>query len=126
MELEIKKYDPKRDYNKIVEIIKREGEEWKDYLKPEYKTALEQSDTHVAYVGANPCGYVRSMDDFGLYSWVLDLLVDKKYRGNEIGKQLLEHAASLYPGQETFVMSDVDEYYEKTGYIKEGSIFKIA
>jgi GNAT superfamily N-acetyltransferase len=125
MNIEIKKYNPTRDYEKLIEVIELEGEEWKDYLQPKYQESLERSITYVAYVDGNTCGYSRSMNDSGFYIWVLDLLVAKKYRGNSIGKKLLECLAANYPDQETFVMSDVDEYYEKLGYAKEGSIFKI-
>ena len=125
MNIEIKKYNPKEEYEKVLEVIELEGEEWKDYLKPQYQESLARSITYVAYVDDNLCGYSRSMNDYGFYIWVLDLLVAKKYRGNSIGKKLLECVSADYPEQETFVMSDVDEYYEKLGYKKEGTIFKV-
>ncbi len=125
MKIEIKKYDHSRDYDNLLKIIKSEGEEWKDYLNSKYQEALKQSITYVAYADNELCGYSRSIDDFGLYVWVADLLVDNRYRGHSIGKKLVECLLTDYPNQDVFVMSDVDEYYKKLGYRKEGSIFKI-
>lgn len=125
MNIEIRKYDHSKDCDELIEIIKSEGEEWKDYLDPKYQVLLEQSLTYVAHYDKNLCGYSRSINDAGLFVWVIDLLVDKKYRGNSIGKKLLDCIYSDFPDQDVFVMSDVDEYYLKLGYKKEGSIFKV-
>ena len=65
MNIKIKKYHPAEDYEKLIAVIKSEGEEWEDYLKVEYQESLEQSITYVAYVGEALCGYSRSMNDFG-------------------------------------------------------------
>lgn len=125
MNIEIRKYDHSKEYDKLLEIIKSEGEEWKDYFNPKYQIVLKKSVTYVAYIDNILCGYSRSVNDFGLYIWVIDLLVDEKYRGNSIGQKLMECLLIDFPNQDVFVMSDVDEYYNKLGYKKEGSIFKI-
>jgi predicted N-acetyltransferase YhbS len=57
--------------------------------------------------------------------YVYDLLVRKSYRGNQIGKNLMERMCQGFPNQPVYVMSDVDPYYEKLGYRKEGSIFEV-
>ena len=125
MNIEIRKYDHSKEYDKLLEIIKSEGEEWKDYFNPKYQIVLKKSVTYVAYIDNILCGYSRSVNDFGLYIWVIDLLVDEKYRGNSIGQKLMECLLVDFPNQDVYVMSDVDEYYNKLGYKKEGSIFKI-
>ena len=125
MNIEIRKYDLSEDYEMVLELIKSEGEDWKDYQHPRYRVNLEQSITYVAYVDGVLCGYSRSMNDYGFSMWVIDLLVHKNYRGNSIGKKLLECIQFDFPNQDIFIMSDVDEYYKKLGYKKEGSIFKI-
>jgi GNAT superfamily N-acetyltransferase len=53
------------------------------------------------------------------------LLVRKSYRGRNIGKILMERVCRDFPGQTVYVMSDVDLYYEKLGYRREGSIFEV-
>lgn len=126
MKIIIRKYNNSEDYEKVLELIETEGDEWKDYLNPKYKVNLEKSITYVAYVDKILCGYSRSISDFGFFIWVVDLLVNKKYRGNSIGKKLMESVLNDYPDKDVFVMSDVDEFYEKIGYQKEGSIFKVS
>lgn len=125
MKIEIKKYDHSKDYHRLLEIIKTEGDEWKDYFDSNYREALKQSITYVAFFDGELCGYSRSLNDCGLFIWVIDLLVDQKYRGNSIGRKLMECLLPAYPNQLVLVMSDVDAYYEKLGYKKEGSIFKV-
>ena len=125
MNLKIRKYNPTLDYENLIKLVQSEGEEWKDYLNPIYHRALENSITYVAMIGSELCGYSRSMNDSGIFIWVIDLLVNKSWRGFSIGKELMECIVTDYPDIDVLVMSDVDEYYEKIGYEKEGSIFKV-
>jgi len=123
----IRKYNKKSDEHRVMKII-RDEEGW-DYSEPslveKYKKALENSITYVACDKEELCGYSRSMDDSGMYVYILDLLVKPKYRGNDIGRQLMEHIYVDYPNREIYVLSDVDDYYKKIGYKKEGSIFEV-
>ncbi len=125
MNIQIRKYNTADHYEKLIGLIKSEGEEWEDYLHPKYELNLAHSITYVAYANDILCGYVRSLNDPGLYIWVIDLLVHKHYRGHSIGKKLLEIHNTKFPEQDLFVLSDVDEYYKKQGYKREGSVFKI-
>jgi GNAT superfamily N-acetyltransferase len=54
-----------------------------------------------------------------------DLLVTPNHRGRRIGKLLLDEIGKDYPHLKTYVMSDVDAYYEKQGYCRVGSIFEL-
>jgi GNAT superfamily N-acetyltransferase len=65
------------------------------------------------------------MNDGDFYIFVLDLLVARQFRGRSIGRKLMECVRADYPGQIVFVLSDVDAYYVKQGYKREGSIFKV-
>lgn len=128
MTVEIKKYNAASDYKNLIDLIEFEGEEWEDYIKKnrtKYQRSLAESITYVAYCDGVLCGYSRSINDSHLYIWIVDLLVHKKYRGNNIGKKLIECVATDFPRLKIFVLSDVDAYYKKLGYVKEGSIFKI-
>ena len=125
MNINIRKYDPLSDYERLLEIIEAEGEEWKDYLQPNYRKALEQSTTYVASFDGQLCGYSRTISDHGLCVWIMDLLVDQKYRGHSVGKRLMECLFADFPDQEIFVLSDADGYYQKLGYKNEGTIFKV-
>ncbi|MEW7279485.1 GNAT family N-acetyltransferase [Aquimarina sp. 2201CG1-2-11] len=125
MNVAIRKYNPSKDYSQLLQIIISEGDEWKEYLHPKYKIPLEQSITYVAYYKQELCGYSRSINDGDFFIWIMDLLVDKKYRGHGIGKKLMEHHIQEFPNLDVFVLSDVDAYYQKLGYKKEGSLFKV-
>ena len=67
------------------------------------------------------CGYARCREDDGFGVNIYDLLVRKTHRGKQIGKTLMERVFKDFPNQAIYVMSDVDPYYEKLGYRREGS-----
>lgn len=119
----------KADEAKLFNMMREEGPEWECYWGEsgikKYRTALANSITYVAYEGNELCGYVRCRDDDGFGVYVYDLLVKKAYRGNSIGRMLMEKICTDFSKDTVYVMSDVDEYYRKLGYRREGSIFKV-
>lgn len=123
----IRKYSRIEDEGKLMRMI--DAEEGWDYanetLADNYKKALETSITYVAYQEDDLCGYSRSLNDFGEYIYVFDLLVKPSYRGMEIGRKLLECIYKDYPSQVVYVLSDEDGYYDKLNYKRVGSIFKV-
>ncbi len=125
--MQIRKYNRLTDESKLMKMI--EDEEGWDYtsetLAEKYKAALQTSITYVAFQDDEICGYSRSLDDFGEYIYVCDLLVKPAYRGKEIGRKLMECIYSDYRDQVVYVMSDVDGYYNKIGYKRIGSIFEV-
>jgi GNAT superfamily N-acetyltransferase len=125
----IKIYIRERDEAKLMQMLEEEGEEWACYWKGEnaakYREALAKSITYVAYEGEEICGFSRSLDDYGFYIYVCDLLVRSSYRGKGLGHELMECLPGKFPGQTVYVMSDVDEYYIGLGYPKEGSVFLV-
>lgn len=126
--MEIKKYS-KAYESLLFDLLVDEGDEWSDYHGPggreKYIKALESSIVYIACDEALVCGYVRCREDDGFSVYIYDLLVRKSYRGKQIGKKLMERVCQDFSDQPVFVMSDVDPYYEKLGYRKEGSIFEV-
>ncbi|MCB5278796.1 MAG: GNAT family N-acetyltransferase [Candidatus Cloacimonetes bacterium] len=126
----IRKYDPAKDAEALIQLIKLEGKEWICYWSDDsigkYKLALKKSITYVAYNHNELIGYSRSLEDCGFYIYVCDLLVCKKHRGKGLGRMLMECIRDEFPDYGTFVMSDVDDYYHKLGYKKEGSVFQVS
>lgn len=118
------------DEEQLFALLEREGEEWADYWqnngRTKYKKALDSSETYLLFEENELCGYARCRNDDGFGMYVYDLLVDRLYRGKEYGRLLMEQAAKDFPDAETYVMSDVDAYYEKLGYEKEGTVFVVA
>jgi predicted N-acetyltransferase YhbS len=119
----------KNDEAALFDMIRKEGAEWEDYWGvsgvERYRKALDNSVTFVACNGNEMYGYVRCKDDYGFGVYIYDLLVSKSGRGRNLGRALMEKVCKNFPNDTVYVMSDVDEYYEKQGYRREGSIFKI-
>ncbi len=126
--MEIKVYS-EADEMKLFDMMREEGPAWEPYFRKtaiqKYKKALEVSLTYVAYEDGVLCGYVRAKDDEGFGVYVYDLLVKKAFRGRSIGRKLMEEVCAHYPGITIYVLSEVDEYYEKQGYTRIGSIFEV-
>ncbi len=126
--MEIRKFS-KADESLLFDLLVDEGDEWSDYHGPagrdKYIKALESSITYIACDKALVCGFARCREDDGFGVYIYDLLVRKSYRGRNIGKILMERVCRDFPGQTVYVMSDVDLYYEKLGYRREGSIFEV-
>ena len=125
----VRKYTPEDD-SKLFELIENEGEEWKAYWhgagKDKYRKAISNSLVYVAYVGETLCGYVRCIEDIATGVYVIDLLVNPKYRGNEYGRLLMEKVVEDFPDTTVYVNSDVNPYYEKLGYKAIGTIFVVS
>ena len=114
--------------DELFSLIEREGLEWTYWQgenRARYKRALEECDVYLAYEGETLCGYVRVRDDFGFGVYIVDLLVDKHYRGKGYGRMLMEQVCLDFPHSAVYVMSGVDPYYEKLGYEVEGTIFTL-
>ena len=124
----IRKYT-NTDADGVMKIIELEGEEWRDYSAPEnqakFKKALENCIVYVAVVDHEIVGFSRSIKDNDLWIVVGDLLVNPKFRGQGIGKMLLDVIKNDYPTLNAYVMSDNDVYYSKQDYKRVGSIFKV-
>lgn len=126
--MEIRRYNKETDEERLMSLLKEEGEDWSCYWADEfsekYRADLESSITYVACEDGTLCGFSRSLDDCGFYIYVCDLLVRAGHRGKNIGRRLMECIYKDYPDRIVYVMSDVDEYYEKQGYRREGTIFE--
>lgn len=125
--MEIIRYN--KDYETLLfDLLEDEGDDWSEYHgvqgKENYIKALDSSITYIACADGIVCGYVRCREDNGFGVYVYDLLVKKAYRGNWIGKTLIDRVCRDFHNQTVYVNSDADPYYEKLGYSKEGSIFK--
>ena len=116
------------DTDRLFALIEREGEEWKEYWygagRSKYQSAIRSSIVYLAFEDDTLCGYARCRNDDGFGIYVLDLLVDKEYRGKEYGRLLMEQVCLDYPGDTVYVTGDVYPYYEdKLGYEVEGKIY---
>jgi len=124
--MKIRPYSP-ADENALFDMMEEEGQEWHGIWgeagREKYKTALRNSTTFVAVRDGVLCGFARCRNDDGFGLYVYDLLVRKSQRGQNLGRALMDAAADAFPNETVYVMSDVDPYYEKQGFVREGSIF---
>lgn len=127
--MRIRAYNKKEDEEKLMKIIEAEGKEWNCYtnasVSEKYRLDLNNSITYVAYDGDSLYGFSRSIEDNGFYVYVYDLLVKPAARKRNIGRKLMECIYTDYPNHIVYVLSDVDEYYKKQGYKREGSIYEV-
>lgn len=125
--MEIKLYSIE-DEARLFALLRGEGDDWDCYFADDviekYKRALCSSLTYVAYEGDVLCGYARCRDDDGFGIYIYEL-VKKEFRGRNLGRMLMERVCADCPESNVYVMSDVDAYYGKLGYRREGSIFEV-
>ncbi|MGG5368687.1 GNAT family N-acetyltransferase [Enterococcus sp. AZ196] len=116
----------KTDEETLFAMMEKEAD-WSGYCfgegRRKYELALETSLTYLLFEDKKICGYARCREDDGFGIYIYDLLVDTNCRGKNYGRYLMEQACKDFPKQTVYVMSDVDPYYEKQGYQKEGTIF---
>lgn len=127
--MEVRKYCEKTDYDSLIKLFRSE-KDWSWFLSPEiignHKQSLHESITYVILHENEIVAYLRAIEDIGSYIYVCELLVNRTFRGKKSGKLLLDRLISDYPTHLSLVMSDVDPYYQKLGYKKEGSIFRVS
>jgi ribosomal protein S18 acetylase RimI-like enzyme len=122
----ILKYQKKHE-DELICLLGQELD-WSSFLSHDaidkFKEALLESETFLCEFEGNICGYIRALvDNFGIY--ISELYVSPQYRGKGVGAELLERIKQEYPKQDVYVLSDEDAYYEKLGYQRVGSVFKL-
>lgn len=122
----ILKYQKKNELE-LISLLGKEPD-WSSFLGDDaidkFKNALLESETFLCESEGNICGYLRALvDDFGIY--ISELYISPQYRGSGFGAELLERIKQEYPKQDVYVLSDEDAYYEKLGYQRVGSVFKL-
>ena len=90
-----------------------------------YKKSLKNSITFVCYHNNEFCGYVRAILDEGISVYISELYVLPEWRNHKIGQSLLERVNDDFSNLTVYALSDADAYYEKKGYKKIGSVFKL-
>ena len=120
----------KEDEAALFDLLRSEGTEWSVYFVGDglkrYQAALENSLTYVAYEDGELCGFCRCCDDYGFGIYVYDLLVAKKHRGKHLGRLLIGQVCIDFPDAAVYATSNVDKYYEKEGFKREGSVFSVS
>lgn len=113
--------------SELIALLKKEPE-WNSFTGTGtidiFKSALLSSQTYICKSQRQLCGYLRALvDGFGIY--VSELYVAPKFRNNGYGKEMLREIKKDHEGQDVYVLSDEDLYYEKLGYKRVGSVFQL-
>lgn len=111
----------------LISLLEMEPD-WSSFLSGNaiysFKEALLKSETFLCKSKGNVCGYIRALvDGFGIY--ISELYIAPQYRGNGFGSELLAKVKQEHLNQNVYALSDEDVYYEKLGYQRVGSIFKL-
>lgn len=122
----ILKYENKHEA-KLLALLKEEPD-WNSFTSEiaidTFKEALLNTESYICDSHGTICGYVRALvDGFGVY--VSELYIAPQYRNNGYGRKLLSKIEQIHLDQVVYVLSDEDLYYEKLGYMRVGSIFKL-
>lgn len=124
----IRRYEP-ADEPAFFAMLEAAGDDWREYFgeagRASYARAMRTSVAYLLVVDDEVCGYARCREDDGFGVYVYDLLVLGPYRGRHLGRALMERVRADFADQTVYVMSDVDPYYEKLGYVRAGSIFVV-
>jgi len=107
------------DFKSIKALNAAEG--WTNLVgrAEEVRKAFENSNCcYVALDEDKVVGYVRALTDGEVTLYVCELLIDEKYRGRGIGKELLRMIHAKHPRTriEMLASSTSRTYYESSGY----------
>lgn len=111
----------------LLALLAREPD-WQAFMSaeglPRFRAALGDTSTFVCLEDGRICGYLRALvDGFGLY--VSELYVAPAARRRGHGRALLQHLRDAHAGQDVYVLSDEDAYYERLGCVRVGSVFRL-
>ncbi|MBC1444828.1 MULTISPECIES: GNAT family N-acetyltransferase [Listeria] len=82
--MKIREYE-KSDIGELFNLMNKEDEEWQfahEKNRKKYMCAIENSSAYVSEHAGTLIGYIRCKNDDGFGIYILDLLVDKQFRGN--------------------------------------------
>ncbi len=111
-------YDENRDFENIIESCKKEN--WIAFYtdrKECFREALNASCTYTAYKDGEYCGFIRFISDGFFTVYCCEIIVDKPFRGQGVGKLLMAKISGLFPGCSVDVISDNDDFYKANGFI---------
>lgn len=115
--ISIKEYEEERDFESIVESCRKE--QWVRFYGPKkdwFRQALKTSESYVAFVDDQYAGFVRALTDGFFTIFCCEIIVEKEYRRQGVGKALLQTLNDKYPSCVIDVISDNDAFYEANGF----------
>ncbi|MCP3029028.1 GNAT family N-acetyltransferase [Halobacillus sp. A5] len=108
-----------KDFDAILELNSQEG--WE-------QLAANKDETFHGWINSEPAlvltnndevvGYLRGLTDGSVSLFVCELLIRRDYRGQNLGKILIEEAHSCYPSTrvEVLATSESEGYYSQQSF----------
>lgn len=98
-----------------------QAEAWTNLAEKHEKTKQAWRNSQLALVAENGgkiVGCLRGLTDGSISLFISELLIHKEYRGQRIGKELMEYAHQRYPEtrMELLASSTSHTYYESLGF----------
>ncbi len=116
---------------KLLSIEKISGLLSKSYWaskrpKEVIQKSIDNSICYGVYYKEEQIGYGRIVTDYATTYYICDVILDEKYRGQGLGKKLIECMIEFEDFDKKFgILStrDAHEYYKKFGFIKDKDSF---
>lgn len=104
------------EYEEVVRLLKDNG--WSDETIPSRRVMLTDGDAWTAIDDGELAGYVRVLSDGEKVTYVCEIVVALKFRGQDVGRELLNHVAEKYPTTRIDTLSTLGAkaFYEATGF----------
>jgi GNAT superfamily N-acetyltransferase len=92
-----------------------------DRNKETVKASIDQSLCFGLFDGEQQIGFARAVTDKVVFSWLMDVIIDEKYRGQGLGQWflqcILEHP-DLKATRMGLTTKDAHTFYEKFNFVK--------
>lgn len=109
-----------KDFSEIQDLNKDEG--WTNLAENDLDTKKAWENSNIAFVveseNKGVIGYIRGFTDTRISLFICELLIDKRYRGSGLGKDLLHYIHNIYPNtrMELLANSSSRSFYEAMGF----------
>lgn len=90
--------------------------------------SIENSICYGVYKMDELIGFGRVVTDYSTVYWICDIIIDTKYRGNNLGKMLMENimeTSELNGLMGILATRDAHGLYEQYGFVKEPDRFML-
>jgi len=87
-------------------------------------TAIDNSICLSLFDGENQIGFTRIVTDYATFAWIADVFIDPKYRGQGLGKWLVENTVNHEKikdiGLKLLKTKDAHGLYKQYGFYDDG------